>query len=206
MSKNIIADPLNRKLELPETSKESIISTMIEFGTMCTENGLIYGNFGNLSVKYEDEIYITRSGAMMRKLNPEDIIIFKGNIPEEASSDTPIHYSIYQKIKHGAILHMHGDFTIILSLILDSIYPCDFVGKRFLGTIPIVEGEFGTSALNKEVVNNIQNKVVIVRGHGSFTIGDDLRKAFVLSCALETSCKLLYYKSIYKSVKLNMEA
>ncbi|MBL7197842.1 MAG: class II aldolase/adducin family protein [Candidatus Omnitrophica bacterium] len=74
-----------------------------------------------------------------------------------------------------------------------------------LRKVEFVEGEFGTSVLNNEIVNNIQNNAVIVRGHGSFTIGDDLRKAFVLSCALETSSKLLYYKSIYKSIKLNME-
>jgi len=92
---------------------------------------------------------------------------------------------------------MHGDYTIVLSLILYNIKPCDFVGKRFLGEIPIVDGEFGTPALNNQVVNNLKNNAVIVKGHGSFTVGENLRKAFVLSCALETSCKLLYYKHNY---------
>ena len=37
----------------------------------------------------------------------------------------------------------------------------------------------------------------IVKGYGTFTVGEDLRKAFVLSCDLEASCKLLYYKNNY---------
>jgi len=178
---------------------------MIDFGKMATDNALIYGNFGNLSVKYGDEIYITRSGAMMGNLKEEDIFIFSGNIPEEASSDSPIHYGIYQKINYGAIMHMHGDFTIVLSLMLEDICPCDFVGNRFLGTIPIVEGEFGTTALTTAITSSIHNNAVIVKGHGSFAIGDDLRKAFVISCALETSCKLLYYKHVYKSLTSKKE-
>lgn len=195
MPKKITIDPLNRRIEKTVITKDTIINDMMEYGKMCTSNGLIYGNFGNLSVKYENDIYITRSGAMMGNLIAEDIVIFKTNIPPEASSDTPIHYGIYQKIKNGAILHMHGDFTIVLSLLFESINPCDFVGKRFLGEIPIVDGEFGTPALNNLVVNNLKNNAVIVKGHGSFTVGEDLRKAFVLSCALETSCKLLYLKN-----------
>ena len=86
---------------------------------------------------------------------------------------------------------------IVLSLLLDNIKPCDFAGKRFFVEIPIVDGEFGTPALNNQVVNNLKNNAVIVKGHGSFTVGENLRKAFVLSCALETSCKLLYYKHNY---------
>lgn len=205
MGRKITPDPLNRKLELSDSSKGSILKDMIDFGKMATNNGLIYGNFGNLSVKYSDEIYITRSGAMMGNLKEEDIIIFSGNIPEESSSDSPIHYGIYQKINYGAIMHMHGDFTIVLSLMLKNICPCDFVGNRFLGTIPIVEGEFGTTALTTAITSNIHNNAVIIKGHGSFAIGDDLRKAFVLSCALEASCKLLYYKHIYKSLTSKKE-
>ena len=173
---------------------------MIEYSKMSASNGLIYGNFGNLSIKHGNDIYITRSGAMMGNLFPSDIIVFKNIIPPEASSDTPIHFGIYQKIKEGAILHMHGDFTIVLSLIFESIKPCDFVGQRFLGEIPIVDGEFGTPALNNLIVSNLKNNAIIVKGHGSFTIGDNLRKAFVLSCALEASCKLLYNKNNFQFI------
>ena len=199
MSKRETSDPLNRRIAEQVITKDIIIEDMIEYSKLCASNGLIYGNFGNLSVKYENNIYITRSGAMMGKLVSSDIIVFRNNIPPEASSDTPIHFGIYQNIGQGAVFHMHGDFTIVLSLLFKSINPCDFVGQRFLGKIPIVDGEFGTAALNNRVVNSLKNNAVIVKGHGSFTFAEDIRKAFVLSCALETSCKLLYYRDNFYS-------
>ena len=94
---NKIRDPLNRIENKADDSKDNIISEILEYGKRCTNNGLVYGNFGNLSIKYNDDIYITRSGAMMSALE-DDIISFQNEIPNEASSDTPIHYGIYKKI------------------------------------------------------------------------------------------------------------
>lgn len=95
---------------------------------------------------------------------------------------------------------MHGDYTIIMSINHKNISPCDFVGMCFLEKIPVVEGEFGTSSLTNAIVHDIRNDVVIVKGHGSFAIGEDLKKAYILSCAIETSCKILYFKEIHENL------
>jgi L-fuculose-phosphate aldolase len=185
-------------------TKELIVDEIITYGEMAADNGLIYGNFGNLSVKYEDMIYITKSGAMLGRLTSDDIVSFEDKIHGEASSDTPIHSELYKRNNCGAILHMHGDYTIIMSINHENVSPCDFVGMRFLEKIPVVEGEFGTSSLTNAIVRDIRNDAVIVKGHGSFTIGENLKKAYILSCAVETSCKILCFKEIHEKIITNI--
>ena len=178
---------------------DATAAEMIKYGQVTFESGLIYGNFGNLSTRRDGVVYITRSGAMLGKLSKEDFVAVRGlSIPEEASSDTPIHLSIYEKTNCGAIYHMHGDFTLVMSWIHDVVEPMDFAGSRFLGPVSVVEGVFGTPTLTDAIVKNLRTNAVIVRGHGSFTVGPDLRQAYIASCALETSCKLSFFEELYQ--------
>lgn len=181
-------------------TKELRMNEMITYGKIASDSGLIYGNFGNLSIKHKDKIYITKSGAMLGKLTRNDIVTFSDEIPREASSDSPIHLELYKTYNCNTILHMHGNYTILTSLNHKNIIPYDFVGMRFLEKILVVEGEFGTSSLTNAIVQNLRNDVVVVRGHGSFAIGKDLRTAYILSCALEISCEIIHLKEIYDGV------
>ena len=47
-----------------------------------------------------------------------------------------------------------------------------------------------------------KHKGVIVKGHGTFTIGKNLEEAYVITSAIEYSCKLRYYYNLIKKVEL----
>jgi len=184
---------------------DDLAAELVTYGRFAANSGLIYGNYGNLSARVGDVTYITKSGAMLGLLEKSDFVGFQKLIPEEASSDTPIHQGIYEKTGCGAIYHLHGEFTVILSWLRDIIVPEDFAGSRFLGEVNVVEGEFGTTDLNRKIVDKLQTRAVVVRGHGSFTIGSDLRQAYVISCALENSCRLLYFRDLYRGLTRTKE-
>ena len=125
-----------------------MVSELIKYGRFTTDSRLIYGNYGNLSARDEETIYTTKSGVILNGLSIDDFVHLADKISNNASSDSPIHLEIYKKYSCNAILHMHGDYTVLLSLNGKEIRPLDFVGKMFLERVPIVEGQFGTATLN----------------------------------------------------------
>jgi L-fuculose-phosphate aldolase len=62
-----------------------------------------------------------------------------------------------------------------------------------LKKIPVVTEEFasGTPEMANKVANALKNyKIIMLRGHGSFAIGQTLDEAFHWSSTLEESCQI----------------
>jgi ribulose-5-phosphate 4-epimerase/fuculose-1-phosphate aldolase len=70
--------------------------------------GLVKGSEGNLSVWDGKRLVITRTGCALADLGEGDVL--QGTIdepPERASSDLPLHVSMYRGLGPGAIAHAH---------------------------------------------------------------------------------------------------
>jgi len=92
-------------------------------------------------------------------------------------------------------VHAHPAHAVALSFSEREIIPCDPEGAFILTKIPVLgwdttvkPGEFATEIA--EALN--EYKVVLVRSHGSFAIGQLLEEAYHYTTALEQSCRLLY--------------
>ncbi len=176
---------------------ESILTEIKKIGRMLKDFNLITTHSGNISIIDGDCIYITKHGAMLSELNNEDIIKVKlFEYSEEASFELPVHQIIYSKTNAKAIIHAHPIFAITLSFYYEKIKPIDSEGKILLKEVPVIAAE--ETVGSKEVGNILgdifnKNKVAIVKGHGSFSIGDTLREALCYTSSLEASCKIIYY-------------
>ena len=182
------------KIKQKETKK--LISIFTSVGQRLVNEHLIGGNFGNMSVRTKEGFYITSTGSFLD--DPSHIIhvpLF-GDVPKKASSEYRVHRDIYTKTGAQAIVHAHPPYAVSASFIASSgpLTPIDSEGKMFAPIIPIVTGEPGTQDLATNVSNALMDMpACIVVGHGTFSIGETLEKAYLISSLIEHSCKILIF-------------
>ncbi|HXF84174.1 MAG TPA: aldolase [Anaerolineales bacterium] len=165
--------------------------------------GMISSHAGNLSVRLGDRLIIKRRGAMLGRLKPHDLIetgIEKNDSGVAlASSELLAHRTIYMNTPALAIVHCHPRTAIAFSLSRDEIVPIDNEAAYLLKKIPVITEEFasGTPEMANKVAEALKNyKVVMLRGHGSFAIGQTLDEAFLWTSILEESCQIMLYTKL----------
>lgn len=158
---------------------------------------MISSHGGNLSVRMSDRVVIKRRGAMLGNLKPHDLIetgLEKNDSGVAlASTELLVHRAIYLNTPALAVVHCHPRTAIAFSLSRDELVPIDNEASYLLKKVPVVAEEFasGTPEMANKVARALQNyKIIMLRGHGSFAIGQTLDEAFHWSSTLEESCQI----------------
>lgn len=161
--------------------------------------GMNNSHSGNLSVRNNRTLVITRSGAMLHRLEYQDLIetLIDGDDSQTAlaSREIPVHRAIYRHTGAQAIAHAHPPHLIALSMQAKTINPIDAEGKYFFAQGAPVIGVTNSIA-SDEVAEKIvpmfaHCPVVIVRGHGAFSIGADLEECLHWISSLEHSARII---------------
>jgi L-fuculose-phosphate aldolase len=169
-----------------------------KFGKKVVYSGLTSSRFGNISVRMENSILITCTGSMLDELGESQVVEvdLAGPCPldEIASSETCVHRAIYLCTSAGAVIHTHSPYAVALSIMEEElIEPIDGEGKHFLGPMPIVEGQFGSGDLAKNVSSALRcHTACVARAHGVFAAGRNLTEAYTLACMAEHSSQVRY--------------
>lgn len=171
-------------------------------------SGMNNTHSGNMSVRINRMMAITRSGAMLHRLQFDDLVetLIEGEDNEtvRASREIPVHRGIYLKTDANAIVHAHPPHIIALSLNKNYIRPCDAEGEYFFAKgIPVVEVK--NAIASEEVAQKIipffqESPVVVVKGHGSFAIGEDLEEALHWTSSIEHSAKIILLKKQFSKI------
>jgi L-fuculose-phosphate aldolase len=169
-----------------------------KIGRALFECGLNSSHSGNLSVRYGDRIVITRRGAMLGHLEERDLIE-TGLMKNDsniilASTEIGVHRAIYKGTSALAIVHAHPVHAIALSLLEDQIIPVDSEGAYLLHKVPVIGAEHTIGS--KELENSLppllsEYKIVMVRGHGSFAVGQMIEEAYQWTSSLEHACRII---------------
>lgn len=167
--------------------------------------GLISSHGGNMSVRVGDRILITRRGSMLGRLEERDIIetgLEKNDSHITlASTEIGVHRAIYRSTSALAVVHAHPPFCINISLLEDEIIPIDSEASYFIHKVPVVTTEHtaGSVEVERVVPEALKKyKIVMLRGHGTFAIGQFLEEAYQLTSMLEISAKILYFNELLK--------
>ncbi len=171
--------------------------------------GLVSSHGGNLSIRIGERVTITRRGSMLNCLEDSDLIetgVSRNNRATPlASSELAVHRAIYRETQALAIVHAHPPHATALSLTTQEIVPGNMEGEAVIGAVPVVGWQQDTKsgALAEEIAQALKKhqKVVMVRGHGSFAIGQLLEEAYNFTTVLEESCQVL---CLLKSLQANM--
>ncbi|OIP21354.1 hypothetical protein AUK22_11780 [bacterium CG2_30_54_10] len=161
--------------------------------------GLNNSHSGNMSVRVNRMLAITRTGSMLHRLDHSDII--ETTIDDDdsetirASREIPVHRAIFRGTDADAIVHAHPAYAIALSLSLDHIRPVDAEGfYYFPNGIPVIEVEnpIASEEVGRAVVPLLKTcPIVVVRGHGSFAVGPTLEDGLHWTTSLEHSARIL---------------
>lgn len=166
-----------------------------EIGRDLYSANMISSHGGNMSIRLGDRLIIKRRGAMLGILKEHDLIETRLDKNDSgvalASTELLVHRAVYLNTPALAIVHCHPRTAVAYSLSRDELIPIDNEASYLLKKIPVVTEEFasGTPAMANKVANALKNyKIIMLRGHGSFAIGQTLDEAFHWSSTLEESC------------------
>jgi L-fuculose-phosphate aldolase len=119
-----------------------ILQQFQAIGHELTTRGLVSSHNGNLSIRLQDRLIITRRGCRLSSLEENDLIetgIFKNDrFTPLASTELPVHRAIYQATTASAIIHCHPPHAVALSLTETEIVPNCAEGLQMIGKVPVV--------------------------------------------------------------------
>ncbi len=163
------------------------------------EEGLVDSHSGNMSIRRESSIFITRKGAMFNHLKEEDIIEVPIDSPSPrdslASVELLVHRAVYKNTEATAILHAHPKTAIALSMTEAKIIPQDSEGLYVIKSVPVVKVREGISS--EEVAKLLPPifaagyVIAVVSRHGSFSASTSLEKTYQYTSCLESSCQII---------------
>jgi len=177
---------------------EQILRQFQEIGRDLYVADLVSSHGGNISIRLGNRLIIKRRGAMLGRLKEEDLIETGLQKTDSAvmlaSTELIVHRAIYLATRALAVVHAHPRTAIALSLSREEIVPIDNEASYLLHKVPVVAAEFasGSPELVEKVPAALQQyKIVMLRGHGCFSIGQTLDEAFQWVSCLEEACQII---------------
>jgi L-fuculose-phosphate aldolase len=160
--------------------------------------GLVSSQSGNLSIRMGDRIIITRRGSNLGDIQEKDIVETGINKNDRAtplaSVELSVHRAIYQRTRARAIVHAHATHITALSMTEKVIKSEHLETFCNISPVPVLgwDMEVKPGGLAEIIADSLKdNRIVVVRGHGSFAIGQLLDEAYNCTTGLEEACEIL---------------
>ncbi|MBY8338453.1 class II aldolase/adducin family protein [Streptomyces spinosirectus] len=157
--------------------------------------GLLIGTAGNVSVRVEDRVAITATGAVLARLTPEQVTVvdLDGKIVAgtlEPTSELDLHLGIYRHYGTGAVVHTHAPMATALSCVLDELPCVHYQLLNLGGTVRVAPyATFGTPELAESVLGALEGRsAALMANHGAVTHATTLDKAVEHAQLLEWAC------------------
>lgn len=194
----------------PFSTPGEIREAIAAAGKLTVQEGLVDANFGNVSYRLGDELFITGKGSPLDDLAGKILAVplpGPSRMDAAASTELPAHRLIVMETPYRAVLHGHPKFSVILSMDCRE-EDCLERGnchrhcprERRIAGIPVVAGEAGAGpdSLGNTVPPAVrEHGAAVVFGHGVFTAGHrDFHEAFTRLYDLEATCRDIYFRII----------
>jgi len=160
--------------------------------------GINDSHSGNASVRENDTVWITPTGACADTLQAGDLIAcnLNGTIGKGASLDAALHIAVYQhNPKARAVLHSHGAHTVALTMNGEDFIPPDFEGQYYFSRVPVISIDYDRYLQDapQQVASVLaEYPITVVRGHGVYAQAETLNLAYKWTCSLELSARTTF--------------
>lgn len=157
---------------------------------------LTVGTSGNVSVRVDNLVAITPSGAAYDTMTASDIVVMKldGTILEgvRPSSEVPLHLTVYGATDADAIVHTHPVWSTVVGTLVDEVPLIHYMLAPCGGAVRVAPyAQFGSEELAQNVRRALEGRRgVLMRNHGALTYGATLDEAYEASVYLEWVCEV----------------
>jgi L-fuculose-phosphate aldolase len=158
--------------------------------------GLVVGTAGNVSVRADDRVAISATGAVLADATAHEVTVvdMDGRVVGgdlEPTSELDLHLGVYRRYETAAVVHTHAPVATALSCVLDGELPCIHYQMLLLGgTVRVAPyATFGTPELAQGVLDALEGRTgALMANHGAITHAPTLDGAVELSLLLEWAC------------------
>jgi L-fuculose-phosphate aldolase len=172
---------------------------LVAYGRRFAPDGLAIGTAGNLSCRAGDVVAITPRGVSYDVMAPEHVclVTLDGeaiDAPLGASSELPMHLSVYGRCDAGAVVHTHSPFATTLGTLIDELPPIHYLISLLGGPVRVAPyATPGSAELADHMAKALEGRSAVLLGnHGTITTGDTLDQAYSRALLLEWLCALYY--------------
>lgn len=162
-------------------------------------DGLVVGTAGNVSVRVDDLVAVTATGARFAAMTADQVIVVRlsGQVVAgelAPSSELELHLGIYRRYGSAAVVHTHPPIGTALACVLDELPVVHYQLLALGGPIRVAPyATFGTPELAAAVVDALDGRLgALMANHGAVTHGADLDRAVKLSLLLEWVCAVYW--------------
>jgi ribulose-5-phosphate 4-epimerase/fuculose-1-phosphate aldolase len=180
------------------------LENLCEVADSFYRRGYAFGSTGNLSVRVEDQVWITPTGASLKGLAPGQLarIDLHGVSQNEnrPSKEFPFHLAVYrQRQEVQAIIHLHSIYTVALSCLeffdpdnpIPQLTPYYFMRVAPLAVLPYFRP--GSLALAEAVESAAPlHNCMLLRNHGLICAGSSMSEAVDRTEELEQTAHLYF--------------
>ena len=188
--------------EGPFKTEKEALDSIEEAGAALVSMGLVDSNFGNISLRFRDSVFISETSGALDELKGSVVQVpldGRNCLALTASSEFSVHRRILTETLNTCVLHGHPVFSVVLSLDcekencpgrMDCHKRCP--EKRKVCGFPVVSGEVGRGEFGiSETVPRAmkESPAVLVYGHGVFSASEnDYNEALKILWNFEQAC------------------
>ncbi len=178
------------------------IQDLIEYTRLLYDRRLVHAEGGNTSIRIGDEVWITRTGAVLGRVTKEDLtrMLLDGSVLEGAkpSKEWPMHMAFYcARPQAHAVVHIHPTYSIAYSTLvpepsLDAVPAYSSAVYRRAGQVPMIPYcAVGSQALHDAVAQLAPYfHAVLLQQHGLTVAASDLSNAMGITEEIEQACHI----------------
>lgn len=182
----------------------STLEHLCEVADSFYRRGYAFGSTGNLSVRLEDQVWITPTGKSLQGLTVNQLAcvdlsgaVLNDNRP---SKEFPFHLAVYRQRKDArAIVHLHSTYSVALSCLesltddqpLPPLTPYYFMRVAPLAVLPYCRPGSQELAAAVEAAAESHN-CMLLKNHGAICMGTELSEAVDRTEELEQTARLYF--------------
>lgn len=173
---------------------------LVRMSAKLYSKGLVSAYEGNLSIRVDDNVYITPSGKCKGYLSEDMIVVtdLEGNILDgmyKPSSEIKLHLAAYNyRESIGAVVHAHPPYATSFAIANKPIETRAYAEViMFYGKIPLAQ--YGTPS-SDEIYADVREylkeyDIILLANHGVMSVGDNIFEAFLKMESAESIAKTL---------------